>query len=68
MTTTELQLYVVRLQNLVYRMALMIDDYHLDEVDVEGKGLLQEANAIANEMVPASDVPRRQKPDLRVVS
>ena len=68
-SNTDLQLEIVRLQNLIYRMALLLDEYHMDEVDIEGRRLLDEAREIQQNMTPVSDTPTppRGKPDLRIV-
>ena len=58
---------VSQMKSLIYRMALMLDEYKLVEVDIEAKGLLKEAT----EVVEDSDLGYQRKswyPSLHIAS
>jgi len=68
-TETALKMEIVRLQNLVYRMALMMNEYQLTDVDIEAKALLAEADALADSLGPEPDRGRSEiRKHLRLIS
>lgn len=68
MSESELKQEIVRLQSLVYRMALALSEYELDEADVDVKAMLEEAEAVAEQYAGKQIGPHEVKrPRLRVV-
>jgi hypothetical protein len=68
MNTIEMQLEIVALQNLIYRMSLMLTEYELGDVDIEAKMLITEADGVADAMC-GGGIPQASKyPNLRLVN